>query len=141
MLTNYAKKKLKEEQEKKEKERREVVAGRVGEPKDISKLSDGNLILIFFGVLIFFLYYLNFSEQLKAVCKEYYQRIQKIESEKWDLEQSTAAKDMKVLLISDVVREQKSGSGWVQGLLFGFWSGSGINILGMSPSGFRGFLR
>ena len=48
MLTNYAKKKLKEEQEKKEKERREVVAGRVGEPKDISKLSDGNLILILF---------------------------------------------------------------------------------------------
>ena len=50
MLTNYAKKKLKEEQEKKEKERREVVAGRVGEPKDISKLSDGKLIFIFFGV-------------------------------------------------------------------------------------------
>ena len=51
MLTNYAKKQLKAEQEIKEKERREIVAGRVGEPKDISKLSDG--ILIFFGVLIF----------------------------------------------------------------------------------------
>ena len=46
MLTNYAKKQLKAEQEIKEKERREIVAGRVGEPKDISKLSDGNLILI-----------------------------------------------------------------------------------------------
>ena len=42
---------------------------------------------------------------------------------------------------SDVFREQKSGSGWVQGLLFGFGSGLGINIWGMSPSGFRGFLR
>ena len=42
MLTNYAKKKLKEEQEISEKKRREIVAGRVGEPKDISKLSDGN---------------------------------------------------------------------------------------------------
>ena len=40
-----------------------------------------------------------FPEQLKAVCKEYYQRIQKIESEKWDLEQSTAANDMKVNLL------------------------------------------
>ena len=48
MLTNYAKKQLKAEQEIKEKERREIVAGRVGEPKDISKLSDGNLILILF---------------------------------------------------------------------------------------------
>merc|ERR1712226_1707903 len=34
MLTNYAKKKLKEEQEISEKKRREIVAGRVGEPKD-----------------------------------------------------------------------------------------------------------
>ena len=48
MLTNYAKKQLKAEQEIKEKERREIVAGRVGEPKDISNLSDGNLILILF---------------------------------------------------------------------------------------------
>ena len=47
MLTNYAKKQLKAEQEIKEKERREIVAGRVGEPKDISNLSDGILILIF----------------------------------------------------------------------------------------------
>merc|ERR1719225_2440481 len=43
------------------------------------------------------------EEQLKAVCKEYYQRIQKIESEKWDLEQSTAANDMKVEEINIVV--------------------------------------
>ena len=35
---------------------------------------------------------------------------------------------------------QKSGSGWVRGLLFGFRSGSGINISsGMSPLGFRSF--
>ena len=34
---------------------------------------------------------------------------------------------------SDVFGEQKSGSGWVQGLLFGFGSGLGINISGMSP--------
>ena len=40
---------------------------------------------------------------------------------------------------SDVVGEQKSGSGRVRGLLFGVRSGSGINISGTSPSGFRGF--
>ena len=39
---------------------------------------------------------------------------------------------------SDVVGEQKSGLSWVQGLLFGFGSGSGINISGTSPSGFWG---
>ena len=39
---------------------------------------------------------------------------------------------------SDVAREQKSGSSRVQGLLFGFRSGSRINISGMFPSGFRG---
>ena len=40
---------------------------------------------------------------------------------------------------SDVFGEQKSGSGRVWGLLFGVGSGSGINISGTSPSGFRGF--
>ena len=40
---------------------------------------------------------------------------------------------------SDVFGEQKSGSGLVRGLLFGFELGSGINISGMSPSGFWGF--
>ena len=40
---------------------------------------------------------------------------------------------------SDVLGEQKSGSGRVRGLLFGVGSGSGINISGTSPSGFRGF--
>ena len=40
---------------------------------------------------------------------------------------------------SDVFGEQKSGSGQFRGLLFGFGSGSGINILGMSPLGFWGF--
>ena len=37
---------------------------------------------------------------------------------------------------SDVVREQKSGSGRVRGLLFGVGSGSGIKISGIFPSGF-----
>ena len=41
---------------------------------------------------------------------------------------------------SDVVGEQKSGSGWVQGLLSWFRSGSGINILGTFPSGFQVFM-
>ena len=40
---------------------------------------------------------------------------------------------------SDVFREQKLGSGQVWGLLFGFRSGSGINISGTSASGFLGF--
>ena len=38
---------------------------------------------------------------------------------------------------SDVVGEQKSGSGRVRGLLFGV--GSGIKISGTSPSGFGDF--
>ena len=42
-------------------------------------------------------------------------------------------------LCSDVVGEQKSGSGRVRGLLFGVGSGSGIKISGTSPSGFGGF--
>ena len=40
---------------------------------------------------------------------------------------------------SDVVGEQKSGSGRVRGLLFGVGSGSGIKISGTSPSGFGVF--
>ena len=41
--------------------------------------------------------------------------------------------------VSDVFGEQKSGSGQIRGLLFGVGSGSGINIAGTAPSGFRGF--
>ena len=41
--------------------------------------------------------------------------------------------------VSDVVGEQKSGSGRVRGLFFGIGSGSGIKISGTSPSGFRVF--
>ena len=41
---------------------------------------------------------------------------------------------MQPKLGSDVVGEQKSGSGRVRDLLFGFGSGSGIKISGTSPS-------
>ena len=41
---------------------------------------------------------------------------------------------------SDVVGEQKLGSGQVWGLLFGVGLGSGINISGRSPLGFLGFI-
>ena len=41
--------------------------------------------------------------------------------------------------ISDVVGEQKSGSGQGSGLLFRFGSDSGIKISGTSPSGFGVF--
>ena len=43
------------------------------------------------------------------------------------------------LVMCDVFGEQKLGSGRIWGLLFEFRSGSGINILGTSPSGFWGF--
>ena len=43
------------------------------------------------------------------------------------------------LIVSDVVGEQKSGSGRVRGLFFGIGSGSGIKISGTSPSGFGDF--
>ena len=43
-----------------------------------------------------FINFLYFSDQLKALCKEYHARIVKIEGEKWDLEKETATKDSKV---------------------------------------------
>ena len=42
---------------------------------------------------------------------------------------------MHAVVCSDVVREQKSGSGQVRGLLFRLESGLGINISGTSPTG------
>ena len=51
----------------------------------------------------------------------------------------TSKKSYNRQLTSDVVGEQKLGSGRVQGLLFGFMSGSWINISGASPSAFWGF--
>ena len=40
-----------------------------------------------------------FLDQLKAICKEYYDRIQKIESEKWELERHTTVKDQQVRIV------------------------------------------
>ena len=48
---------------------------------------------------------------------------------------------LQTLRVSDVFGEQKSGSGRVWGLLFGVGSGSGINISGTSPLGFRFFFK
>ena len=40
----------------------------------------------------------TFSDQLRAVCKEYQDRIAKIESEKWDIERQVASKDYVVII-------------------------------------------
>ena len=108
LLRKEAAKKLKEETDAAMAERRKVIEKRVGQPKKLEGLSDGNnhdlsymLILTFsitFSQLILdsktFLYLL--IGELRALCKEYHQRICMIEDKKYDLEQEVDKKDYTV---------------------------------------------
>ena len=99
LLGNHAKKQIQEEQEARLKKRKEITGQRCGKPKDLTGLSDGkvtqrNNIQLFVFVWCLILEFL--LDQLRAICKEYQERIQKIESEKYDLEKQVEAKGYEV---------------------------------------------
>merc|ERR1719493_470184 len=65
LLRKKAAEELKKEQERKAAERRKVIDERCGQPKDLDSASE---------------------DQLKQICKEYFDRMYKLEGDKWDLE-------------------------------------------------------
>ena len=97
MLTKKTQQLIKERQQQEEELRRKIVAERCGQPKQLTGLSDGMLIQNSeYNVSEILIYILD---QLKAICKEYYDRIKKIESEKWELERHTTVKDQQVRIV------------------------------------------
>lgn len=75
MIRTLAAEELKKEQARKAEERKRILVERTGTPKDLSSMNEMEVI---------------------AVVKEYYDRIRRLEGEKYDLEYHTARKDYEV---------------------------------------------
>ena len=94
LLQRDAQRKIQQEQEERFKKRKEMVEQRCGKPKDLAGLSDGKVTQ---QLLLFFNWFLGFMlDQLRAICREYQDRIQKIESEKYDLEKQVESKGYEI---------------------------------------------
>merc|ERR1712002_150920 len=75
LLRKKAAEELKKEQERKSAERRKIIDQRCGQPKNLEGANE---------------------EQLKAICKEYHERLFLCESQKWDLEYEVRRRDYEI---------------------------------------------
>jgi len=75
LLRKKAAEELKKEQERKAAERRKVIDERCGLPKDLDNASEDSLI---------------------SICQSYYERVKKLENEKYDMEKEVEYKDYKI---------------------------------------------
>lgn len=75
LLRKKAAEELKKEQERKAAERRRIIEERCGKPKDLESANE---------------------EQLKDICKEYYDRMYLCEGQKWDLEHEVRKRDWEI---------------------------------------------
>jgi hypothetical protein len=113
LITKQARQRIEEETRKRIEERRKFITEKCGQPKDLNGLSDGKIIILRiligkeadFGFYNCFIYIFPFSnvlhmflstDQLKAVCRDYHERIKKLESEKYDLEKETSVQTNEV---------------------------------------------
>ncbi|XP_023346830.1 troponin I isoform X4 [Eurytemora carolleeae] len=75
LLRKKAAEELKKEQERKAMERRKVIDERCGQPKDLESASEDSLI---------------------KICQEYYDKVNNLESEKYDMEKEVEFKDYRI---------------------------------------------
>jgi len=75
LLRKKAAEELKKEQERKAAERRKVIDERCGQPKDVDSASEDTLL---------------------AICQAYYEKVNSLESEKYDMEKEVEYKDYKI---------------------------------------------
>merc|ERR1712213_288425 len=75
LLRKEAAEELKKEQERKAAERRKVIDERCGLPKDLDNATEDSLI---------------------SICQSYYERVKKLENEKYDMEKEVEYKDYKI---------------------------------------------
>lgn len=84
LLRKKAADELKREQERKAQERRRIIEQRCGKPKTLDGANEG---------------------QLKAACKEYFDRVYQCESDKWDLEWEVMKKEFEINLLNSQVND------------------------------------
>jgi hypothetical protein len=84
LLRKKAAEELKREQERKAEERRKIIRERTGQPKNVDSANEAELI---------------------KICKEYYNRLSKLHSEKFDLEYTVNTRDFEVREIASKVND------------------------------------
>jgi len=86
LLRRKAADEVKRQQELKEKERMKVIAERAGKPKPLNDANEASLM---------------------AICKEYYNRIYKLNEDKWDLELVTCIKEYEISDLASRVNDMR----------------------------------
>ncbi|XP_026467934.1 troponin I isoform X5 [Ctenocephalides felis] len=84
LLRKKAAEELKKEQERKAAERRRIIEERCGKPKNVD---DAN------------------EDKLRKICQEYYDRMYKCESQKWDLEHEVRKRDYEIADLNSQVND------------------------------------
>ncbi|XP_074593144.1 troponin I-like protein isoform X2 [Brevipalpus obovatus] len=84
LLRKKAAEELKREQERRAEERRKIIRQRTGEPKSLDDCNEA---------------------KLQAILKDYYERIKKLESDKWDIEVEVNRKDFDVRELASKVND------------------------------------
>lgn len=95
LLRRKAAEEVKRQQEQKEKERLRIITQRTGTPKSTADANEGKLGMFELGN-IFLTLFLTHTATLIALCKEYHNRIYKLNEDKWDLELTTCLKEYEV---------------------------------------------
>lgn len=84
LLRKKAAEELKREQERKAEERRKIIRERTGQPRNIDDANEA---------------------ELMKICKEYYNRLEKLHSEKYDLEYEVTIRDLEVREVASKVND------------------------------------
>jgi len=84
LLRKKAAEELKREQERKAEERRKIIRERTGQPRNIEGANEA---------------------ELMKICKEYYNRLEKLHSEKYDLEYEVTIRDLEVREVASKVND------------------------------------
>lgn len=98
LLRRKAADEVKRQQEMKEKERMRVISERTGVKHDIDNISDQGEPLGWSRRKKKTSYRFCLADRLMQICKDYHNRIYKLNEDKWDLELATCVKEYEVSL-------------------------------------------
>jgi len=109
LLRRKAAEEVKRQQEIKERERQKTIAERTGGPKPLNDLDEGNPAACKHAKEVSNIHspFLSTSDALTQLCKDYHNRIYKLNEHKWDLELSTCIKEYEINELSSRVNDMR----------------------------------
>ncbi|KAI7691517.1 hypothetical protein SSS_08342 [Sarcoptes scabiei] len=99
LLRRKAAEEVKRQQEIRERERQKAISERTGKPKPTHDSNEDLSFFVTFKILI--------TAALIAICKEYHNRIYKLNEEKWDLELAVCLKEYEIQEIQSRVNDMR----------------------------------